>query len=134
MWVWDLSLTLLGQPLLHRRPGMFAKLVFHEGGDVDRLDMGEVSDAVLGAEGGELPDRFHLRAAAVPITEMRAEEIPQPRAGFRTRGKDRGQGSAGSGEGRCFSHFEDCPFELSLETDCSLQAASPIFDRMDNPH
>ena len=83
-----------GKPDLHRGLGLGLQLQFDEGRDMDRLDLGEVQDAVIGTEGGELADRLHVGTASIRIADMRAEEVAHPRAGFRKIGKDRGKGSA----------------------------------------
>ncbi len=71
-----------GQPHLHRGFGLSLQLQLDEGGNVDRLDLGEIQDAELGTEGGELPDRLHVGAAGVGIADMRAEEVAHPGSGL----------------------------------------------------
>jgi hypothetical protein len=43
-----------------------------------RLHLGEIHDAVLGAEAGELPHRLAVGAAGVGIADMRTEEVAHP--------------------------------------------------------
>ena len=56
------------------------------------LDLGEIHDAVLGAEAGELPDRLAVGAPGIGIADVRAEEVAHPRPRLRPHGEDRGQG------------------------------------------
>jgi hypothetical protein len=71
---------------------MLAKLVFDEGRDVDRFDLGQILDADAGAESGELADRFKVGAAGIFIADMGAEEISHPLTGLGTGREDGGQG------------------------------------------
>ncbi len=59
-----------GQPLLDRGLGMLPELVFDEGGHVNRLDLGEILDAMHSTERGELPNRFHVGATGVLVADM----------------------------------------------------------------
>jgi len=81
-----------GQPQLHGRPGMLPELVFNEGRDVDRLDLGKILDADAGAEGGELANRFEIRSTGVFIADMGAEEVSHPFSGLGLGREDGGQG------------------------------------------
>jgi len=105
-----------GQPLLDRGLGMLPELVLDEGGDVDRLDLGEILDAKHSTERGELPDRFHVGAAGVLVADVGAEEVAHPRPGFRSRREDRGYRSTlwNDGDGpRCvISHGGNPPMLL----------------------
>ena len=59
-----------GQPLVHNRLGVLSQSVLDESRDVDQLRLGEIHDAVLSAERGELPDRFHVRASGVLVVDI----------------------------------------------------------------
>ena len=93
-----------GQVLLDRRFGLSLQLQLDEGRHMDRLDLGEIHDAVLGAEGGELPDRLHVGVSGVGIADVRAEEVAHSRARFCPHREDRGQGSIGSYTSKDGSH------------------------------
>ena len=85
-----------GQPLFHGGLGPLPELVFDEGRDVDRLDLGEILNAAYSAERGELPDGFQVRAAGILVADVGAEEVAQPLAGLGPDGEERGQGSGRS--------------------------------------
>jgi hypothetical protein len=69
------------------------KLVFDKGGDVNRLDQGEIHNAMLSTEGRELPHRLQVSAAGIGIANVRAKEIAHPTTHRRVNHEDRGQGS-----------------------------------------
>jgi len=77
-----------GQPLLDRGLGMLPQLVLDEGGNVDRLDLGDILDAMHSTECGELPNRFHVGAAGVLVADVGAEEIAHPLPSLRLGGED----------------------------------------------
>jgi hypothetical protein len=82
------------QPLFHRRLGTLPELILDEGRDVDRLDLGQILDAMHSAKRGEQPDRFHVRTAGVLVADVGAEEVPQPLLCLGLGGEDREQGGA----------------------------------------
>ena len=85
-----------GQPLFHGGLRMLPELVLDESRHVDRFDLGEFHDAMLGAKGGKLPDRLPVGAAGVLVADVGTEEVAQQLAGLGSYGKEGGQGSAGS--------------------------------------
>jgi hypothetical protein len=72
------------QALLHRGFRMQPELHFDEGRNVYRLDLAEIRNAYLGAEGGKLSHSFKVGAAGVGIADMRTKEIAHPLASIRT--------------------------------------------------
>jgi hypothetical protein len=70
---------------------MLPELVLKEGGNVDRLSLDEILDAMRRTERGELPNRFHLVAAGVLVADVAAEEVPHPLPGLRLGGEDGGR-------------------------------------------
>jgi hypothetical protein len=75
----------------HSGLGMLPELVLKEGGNVDRLSLDEILDAMRRTERGELPNRFHLVAAGVLVADVAAEEVPHPLPGLRLGGEDGGR-------------------------------------------
>jgi hypothetical protein len=67
---------------------MLAELILNEGGDVDRLHLGQILDAMHSTECGELLDRLQIRAAGVLVADVGAEEVPHPLLGLGLRGED----------------------------------------------
>jgi hypothetical protein len=72
---------------------------------VDQLRLGEIHDAVLSAERGELPDRFHVRASGVLVVDIGTERVAQPLASLGLGRKEGGQGSVRS---RCRDLYRRC--------------------------
>jgi hypothetical protein len=72
-----------GQTKLHRRFGVQLELCLDEYGDVDRLHLGEIPDAMLGTEGGKLPDGLPVRTAGVGL---RTCELKKSRIRVRVSG------------------------------------------------
>jgi len=98
------------QPLFHGRLGVLPELVFDEGRDVDRLDLGQILDAMHSAERGELPDSLLVGAAGVLVADVGAEEVPHPLLCLGLGGEDGGQGSGREGKGQLHSHHSSSTF------------------------
>lgn len=79
-----------GQPPLNCGFGALPELVFRKRRDVDRLALGDIHDAMLGTESGELAHRLEIRAAGIGIADARAKEVAHPFAGFGLHRKDGG--------------------------------------------
>ncbi len=84
------------QMLLDRRRREAALQILDEGGDVERLDVGELGQAVRLAPGGEAARRVQIGPAGVVIVDLRGEELEHALRRLRRRrpqcGRDQGRG------------------------------------------
>ena len=76
------------QSHLHRRLGLSLQLQFDKGRDVGPARPGRDPRFVLGTERGELSHRLAVGAAGIGVADVRAEEVPHSRLGFRSDCED----------------------------------------------
>ncbi len=74
-----------GQVLLHRRRGELAVQLFHERGDVERLNVGELADAAGVTPLREASRRVQVRLAGVIVVDLGGEKLEDALRGLRRR-------------------------------------------------
>ena len=88
-----------GEVLLDRGRGEFALQILEEGGDMERLHLGELGDAVSLAPCRKAPRRVKVRLAGVVVVDLGGEEFKDAAGSLRRRGEEPAGTLAGAGAG-----------------------------------